>query len=356
MSLPIIALTMGDPAGVGPEITVLGLNKLGRDRQFRPLVVGDLSRLELARSLLERRKRLAAPPLHLRPISRIEDARFQEDSLDVLDLDNVPAGLAWGQVQPAAGAAAFAYVERAVQLARRGQVDAICTAPVNKDAWRQAGVPYTGHTEALAGLCEAPRYAMVLVNGNLRVIHVSTHVSLQQAIGLITPERVLEAIQIGAEWLHWVGIERASVAVAGLNPHAGESGLLGDEERTRIAPAVEMARREGLNVTGPLSADTVFARAAAGEFDMVVAQYHDQGHIPIKMLGLDTGVNVTVGLPIVRTSVDHGTAFDIAGKGVAREQNLLAALDLAARLALTRKWQCACSQVGAHQHTAEAIR
>jgi 4-hydroxythreonine-4-phosphate dehydrogenase len=323
-----------------------------RDRQaYRPLIVGDLSRLELARSILDRHHRLKGPPLHLRPISAVGQARFDLDDIEVLDLDNVPGDLAWGRAQPAGGAASFAYLDRALQLALAGQVDAICTAPINRDAWKQASISYPGPTEALAELSHASRYTTMLMNGHLRVVHVTTHVSLDDAIHLATTERILDTIELGADWLRWAGITRGSVAVAGLNPHAGEDDLLGGSaEQSRIAPAVRLARGQGLNVIGPLWPDTVFARAAAGEFDLVVAQYHDQGHIPVKMLGIETAVSVTIGLPVVHVSVDHGPAFNIAGKGVAREQNLLAAIDTAARLALIQKWQCSCGHVGAHQH------
>jgi 4-hydroxythreonine-4-phosphate dehydrogenase len=238
----------------------------------------------------------------------------------------VPPSVAWGKLSASAGRAAFDYLEHAAQLARAGTVDAICTAPLNKAAWEMAGVPYPGHTEALAHLSQSTRYAMMLVNGGLRVVHVSTHVALRTAIELLTIDRVLDTILLAEEALKRYVVTDPRLALAGLNPHAGEGGLFGEEEATALRPAIEQARHRGITVAGPVPPDTVFARAAAGEFDAVIALYHDQGHIPIKMLGVDTGVNVTIGLPFLRTSVDHGTAFDIAGRGVAREASMIAAL------------------------------
>ena len=320
-----IAITMGDPAGVGPEIIVGALAA----EAHRAVVVGDAERLAQALDVVG-----VGGRLRLRSVAAASEAVFEPGVVNVIDLHNVPAGLRWGELSSVAGEAGYAYLEKAARMALAGEVDAICTAPINKEAWRDAGLPHPGHTEALASLCGVERFAMMLVNHKLRVVHLSTHSSLLEAVSLATEERCLEVIDLVASFLR----ERASVsepriAVAGINPHAGENGMLGSEDRLRLAPAVEAARGRGIRVSGPLSPDTVFARGAAGEFDAVVAAYHDQGHIPIKMLGLDTGVNVTLGLPIVRTSVDHGTAFDIAGTGQARPANLLAAIRLAEELA-----------------------
>ena len=320
-----IAITMGDPAGVGPEIIVGALAA----EAHRAVVVGDAERLAQALDVVG-----VGGRLRLRSVAAASEAVFEPGVVNVIDLHNVPAGLRWGELSSVAGAAGYAYLERAARMALAGEVDAICTAPINKEAWRDAGIPHPGHTEALAALCGAERFAMMLVNHKLRVVHLSTHSSLLEAVSLATEGRCLEVIELVDRFLR----ERASIsepriAVAGINPHAGENGLLGSEDRLRLAPAVEAARARGLHVTGPLSPDTVFARGAAGAFDAVVAAYHDQGHIPIKMLGLDSGVNLTIGLPIVRTSVDHGTAFDIAGTGQARPANLLAAIRLAEELA-----------------------
>jgi 4-phospho-D-threonate 3-dehydrogenase / 4-phospho-D-erythronate 3-dehydrogenase len=323
MARSTIAITMGDPAGIGPEIVLAAL----ASEPHRAVVVGDLGRLKLATEILPR----GGP--RLRPVGSPAEAHFEPGVVNVLDLANVPAELAWGHLSEVAGAASHAYLVRATQLALAGEVAALCTAPINKEAWREAGIEYPGHTEALAALCETESYAMMLVNRRLRVVHQSTHSSLAAAIGKATTERCLECIRLAAGFLRErAGIASPRIAVAGINPHAGENGLLGTEERDRFAPAVAQAREEGIDASGPWSPDTVFLRGSEGEFDVVVAAYHDQGHIPIKMLGLDTGVNVTIGLPIVRTSVDHGTAFDIAGTGHARPANLLAALRLAEEL------------------------
>lgn len=308
---------MGDPAGIGPEITVLALSEGGID--FPVLVIGDRGRLEEAARVLRQAG---------------WGENFDAGSLDVIDLANVPPGAAWGQTSAAAGQASYEYVERATRMALAGEVAAVCTAPINKEAWRLAGVRHTGHTEALAAMCETTDFAMMLSNQRLRVVHLSTHASLRDAVGLATTDRCRQCIDLAAGFLgDRVGIRAPRIAVAGINPHAGENGLLGGEDREQLLPAVDEARRRGIDASGPWSPDTVFARAAAGEFDCVIAAYHDQGHIPIKLLGLDTGINVTIGLPIIRTSVDHGTAFDIAGTGQARPVNLLTALRLAHELA-----------------------
>lgn len=322
---PPVAITMGDPAGVGPEITVGAL----AGEAHRAVVIGDLRRLRQALDTTG-----LAGRLDLNPIADPDAAQFEPGVANVIDLDNVSSDLQWGRLSAAGGRAGYEYLERAVWLARADQVAAICTAPINKEAWREAGIPFPGHTEALASLCGTELFAMMLVNLKLRVVHLSTHCSLVAAASLATTTRSLECIHLTHDFLHTrAGLPVPRIAVAGINPHAGENGLLGREDGDQLRPAVEQAAKAGLDVTGPWSPDTVFARAAAGEFDAVIAAYHDQGHIPIKMLGLDTGVNVTIGLPIIRTSVDHGTAFDIAGSGRARPDNMLAALRLAEVLA-----------------------
>ena len=319
-----IAITMGDPAGVGPEIIV---GALATEPQ-RAVVVGDAGRLAQALDVAG-----VGGRLRLRTVPSASEAVFEPGVVNVIDLRNVAPGLAWGKLSPEAGAAAYAYVERAARMALAGEVDAICTAPINKEAWRDAGIEQPGHTEALAALCGIEQFAMMLVNQRLRVVHLSTHSSIREAVGLATEGRCLEVIDLVERFLReHASIAEPRIAVAGINPHAGENGMLGTEDRDNLAPAVEAARARGSRVSGPHSPDTVFVRGAAGEFDAVVAAYHDQGHIPIKMLGLDTGVNVTIGLPIVRTSVDHGTAFDIAGTGQARPANMLAAIRLAMQL------------------------
>jgi 4-hydroxythreonine-4-phosphate dehydrogenase len=326
MTPPLVAVTMGDPAGVGPEI----IAKTFADPDFRvenrALVVGDAPRLQRAADLLglELRANVVADP---------EEAGFEEGTVDVVQVGELPEDLPFGELDARAGAAAFEYVERAIELARGGRVAAIATAPLNKEAMHLGGYRYPGHTEILAELTGTQDYAMMLVTPELKVIHVSTHVALREAVERATEERELAVIRLAHESLRKLGVERPRIAVAGLNPHAGEHGLFGNEDADRIEPAVERAKEDGIDASGPHAPDTVMMRARRGEFDIVVVQYHDQGHIPIKLMGFDTGVNVTVGLPFFRTSVDHGTAFDIAGTGEADHHSLRAALDLARELA-----------------------
>lgn len=331
MKTPIVGITMGDPVGVGPEICLLSLNNQSVRQSVRPILIGDLHRLEEARDVLINKGRLLRtdPSLRSLDLAELEELDFSDDVIHVLDLANVPPDLAWGTIDPAAGRASFDYLRAAVDLAMAQKIAAIATAPINKEAWKYAGVPFPGHTEALAMLAGASQSAMMLVNERLRVVHVTTHVSLRQAIELATTERILATISLTVESLRGLGMSQPKLAVAGLNPHAGESGLFGDEDVQMIRPAVEQARLKGWDVTGPYPPDSVFARGAAGEFDAVVALYHDQGHIAIKMIGMDTGINVTLGLPFLRTSVDHGTAFDIAGRGVARETSMIKSIELA---------------------------
>src|SRR5919106_1021434 len=324
MTQPLIAVTMGDPAGIGPEIIARTFDEGGF--QNRAIVVGDAG-------ILERAARLLDLALRANVVAEPEDARFEPGTVDVISETELPGDLPFGELDARAGDAAFRYVERATELASAGRVGAIATAPLNKEAMHLAGHRYPGHTELLAELTGTTDYAMMLVTDELRVIHVSTHVSLEEAIRRVRRERELTVIRLAHRSLKLLGIERPRVAVAGLNPHAGESGLFGTQDRDAIAPAVEAARAEGIDASGPWPPDTVFMQARQGRFDIVVVQYHDQGHIPIKLMGFDTGVNVTVGLPFFRTSVDHGTAFDIAGTGKADPRSLRAAIDLARRLA-----------------------
>ena len=324
---PVLAITMGDAAGCGPEIIV---KALADDRVYqisRPLVFGDQQRLQQAAGIVNSK-------LTIRKTGDIAAGVYRHGVVDVLDFANIPAGLPFGQVDARAGDAAFRYVEAAVQAALRQEVAAIVTAPLNKEALHKGGHHFPGHTEILAQLSNTADYAMMLAGDALRVIHVTTHVSMRQAAELITKERVLRIIRLADRTLRLLGLERPRIAVAGFNAHAGENGLFGREDIDEIAPAVEDACREGIAATGPVPPDTVFFRAVSRkEFDIVVVMYHDQGHIPIKLLGFDNGINVTVGLPFLRTSVDHGTAFDIAGTGVADSSSMYAAIEFAARLA-----------------------
>src|SRR5215207_8600166 len=326
MNAPLIAVTMGDPAGIGPEIVARTFADPGFGDENRAFVIGEPA-------ILRRAIRLLDLPLVVNEVSEPEQAAFEPGTLDVLAVGELPDDLPFGVLDARAGDAAFRYVERATELASAGRVGAIATAPLNKEAMHLAGHKYPGHTEILAELTATKDYAMMLVTDELKVIHVSTHVSLKEAIERARPERELAVIRLAHDSLNKLGVQSPRVAVAGLNPHAGENGLFGTEDAEQIAPAVAAAVEEGIDATGPHPPDTVMMRARTGAFDIVVVQYHDQGHIPIKLMGFDTGVNVTVGLPFFRTSVDHGTAFDIAGTGKADPTSLRAALDLARSLA-----------------------
>ena len=330
---PIIAVTMGDPAGIGPEIILKALSGDNGARiraQCRPLVVGSAEMLRHAAAVLG----LGAAALRrVGSADAVAETAGAEDAIAVWDLPLDPASVPAGVEGAEAGRAAVEAVRAAVELALAGRVDAIATAPLNKAAIHRAGFAYAGHTELLADLTNTRDYAMMLVAGTLRVVHVSTHVSLREAIERVRENRIRTVIEIADRTLRRMGIAAPRIAVAGLNPHAGEGGLFGREEIEVIAPAVGQARVAGFDASGPHPPDTVFYRASRGEFDIVVAMYHDQGHIPVKLAGFETGVNVSVGMPFLRTSVDHGTAFDIAYKGVASPGSLIEAILLAARLA-----------------------
>jgi len=323
---PAIAITMGDPAGIGPEVVLKALADEEVCSLCRPLVVGDMRVLEAAKALAG-----VDPPL--RAVSGFGEAHFTPSAVEVLDLGNCdPAQVPLGQISPIAGRAAVEAVERATELALAGEVDAIVTAPLNKAAMQAAGYDYIGHTEILTELCHAPRVTTMLITGSLRVVHVTRHVPLAEVASLITKERVLETIRLTHEGMCAWGMKRPRIGVAALNPHGGESGLLGGEEIEEIGPAVEKAQAEGIEVQGPIPADSIFFRAIRGKFDAVVAMYHDQGHIPVKTYGFEASVTVTLGLPIVRTSVDHGTAFDISGQGLADPTSMKEAIRLAVHL------------------------
>ncbi len=324
---PVIGITIGDAAGVGPEIIVKALAEKEVYNICRPVVIGDLGIMKRAVSIVGKN-------LTCRAIDDVLSGGHEFGQIDVLDLNNLPEDLPFAQVDPRAGKAAYTYVETAVNLALAGKIAAIATAPLNKDAMNQGGCHFPGHTEILAHLSNTKNYAMMLTGGSLRVIHVSTHLSLRQACEKVKKDRVLKVIELADQAMKKIGIKEPRIAVAGLNPHSGEGGLFGTEEIEEIIPAIESAKTLGLNVTGPVAPDTVFYRAAVKkDFDIVVVMYHDQGHIPLKVLGFEEGVNITVGLPFIRTSVDHGTAFDIAGKGVANHMSMLESIRLAALMA-----------------------
>jgi 4-hydroxythreonine-4-phosphate dehydrogenase len=330
MSRPIIAITMGDPAGIGPEIVMRSLAHGDVYVSCRPLVIGDISRLRQAGAIVKSR-------LTLHAVSATSPPQFKAGTVDVIDLGLVPTDLPFGAVSAVAGEAAYRYIERACALVMAGEADAICTAPISKEALHAAGHRYPGHTELLAHLTGTPEVSMMLTAPNLRVIHVTTHIGLIDAIARIEPGLVERTIARGHATLVKAGITHPRIGVCAINPHAGEGGLFGrGEEATKIEPAIAACRAKGWSVEGPLPADTLFFRAGRGDFDLVVAMYHDQGHGPVKVLGIESGVNITVGLPVVRTSVDHGTAFDIAGKGVADERSLLESIRQAVELAPAR--------------------
>ncbi|WEZ84495.1 4-hydroxythreonine-4-phosphate dehydrogenase PdxA [Rhizobium sp. 32-5/1] len=311
-----VAITLGDPAGVGPEVIVKALASLPETDRGNFVVVGNVEALERANRVTGTSLRFSSHP-----------ARGSDTiAVDEVAIDGALPEI--GKVSPVAGDASVRYIKRAVELALSGDVDCMVTAPINKEAMNLAGHHFDGHTGLLAHLTKSKSSFMLLASERLNTIHVSTHVSLRTAIERATVERVLATIEAGHKHFLRLG-KKARIAVAGINPHCGEGGLFGDEDTKFLAPAVELGRAKGIDVVGPISADTVYARAYGGAFDLVIAQYHDQGHIPIKLVAFETAVNVSLGLPIDRVSVDHGTAFDIAGTGKANHVNMLSAIDYA---------------------------
>jgi 4-hydroxythreonine-4-phosphate dehydrogenase len=340
--LPIIGISMGDPAGIGPEICIKALSNADIYSRCRPLVVGDAHVMSQAVDRLN-------SSLKINAIQSVGNAKFEYGYVDVFDLADVDmTELQPGVVSAMAGNAAFEAVRKVIDLALSCDIDATVTAPINKESIHKAGHHFSGHTEIYAQFTNTSKYAMLLADENLRVIHATTHVSLRQACDLCKKERVLEVISLLNDACLQFGIEHPRLAVAGLNPHAGENGLFGDEEINEIIPAIEEARSLGYNVEGPVPPDTIFVKAVQGKFDGCVAMYHDQGHIPFKLEGFQwdnekqtmksvKGVNITLGLPIIRTSVDHGTAFEIAGKGIASPDALLVSIDYAIKMALNKR-------------------
>lgn len=339
MKKPIIGITMGDPAGIGPEIAVKVLSKKYVYDRCNPIVIGDSKVMKKAVEIV------GMENIKINPVNKVEDAMYEYGTIDVYDMDLVDMDkLKYGEVSAMAGEAAFQSVKKTIELANEGIIDATVTNPLNKEAINMAGHHFSGHTEIYAHFTATKKYTMMLVHENLRVVHVSTHVSLREACDLAKKERILDVIRIADQGCKDIGIQNPKIGVAGLNPHCGEGGLFGREEIDEIKPAVEMAVSEGINAEGPLPADTIFSKARGGWYDIVVAMYHDQGHIPLKVLGFVynqkeghwesvEGVNITLGLPIIRTSVDHGTAYDQAGKGMANELSLLNAIDYGIRMA-----------------------
>ena len=336
-----IGITMGDPAGIGPEITLKSLLQPVLYEMCEPVVIGDISSLEQAKSLL-------GLGVKINPIEDVDDGIYQLGTIDVIDMGLVDVKtLVVGKDSAAGGKAAFAYVKKVIELALAGVIDATVTNPISKGAINMAGHMYAGHTEIYAELTKTPKYTMMLAHHDFRVVHVSTHVSLREACDRVKKDRVLEVIKIAEQACLDLGIEKPSIGVAGLNPHSGEGGMFGREEIEEIIPAIEAARSEGITVDGPVPPDTIFSKSKGGWYDIVVAMYHDQGHIPLKLIGFVydrevgkwsaiEGINVTLGLPIIRTSVDHGTAYDQVGKGLASELSLGNALEYAVSLAHQR--------------------
>lgn len=359
MNKPIVGITMGDPFGNGPEITVKALADSSIYDRCRPVVIGDVSSMEYAAAVA---KKVSGIDVSIRPISDVRDARFEYGTIDVYDMKlvspsdipdhrNDPKPFAVG-VSRIGGEAAFQYVVKVIDLAMSGLVDATVTNALSKEAINLAGHHYSGHTEIYADYTHTSKYTMMLAHDELRVVHVSTHVSLREACDRVKKDRVLDVIRIADEGCRSIGIEKPKIAVAGLNPHCGENGMFGREEIEEIQPAIDIAMKEGICIPDgkPTPPDTVFSKAIGGWYDIVVCMYHDQGHIPLKVKGFVynralkrwdavAGVNVTLGLPIIRASVDHGTGYGHAGDGGANELSLVNAMDYAIRMANSRKKQ-----------------
>jgi 4-hydroxythreonine-4-phosphate dehydrogenase len=323
---PTILITMGDAAGVGPEIIVKALLSKQIYSICRPLVVGDGMTISKAIRLLD-------SPLKLHPVNEASEVNSEFGSIDLIDLKNLDQSeIIVGQVCKACGKAAMEYIGQAAQLALAGKVKAVVTTPINKEATIQAGYGDVGHLEFFARITQASEYATMLVSGSLRVVHLTTHYSLRDACELVTKERIFAKLRLTHDSFGQWGIAHPRIGVAALNPHASEGGAFGSEENEQILPAIREGQELGIDAKGPFPADSIFNRAIDGEFDVTLAMYHDQGHIPIKVHGFERSVSVALGLPFIRTSVDHGTAFDIAGKGITDSQSLEEAIIMAVQL------------------------
>jgi 4-hydroxythreonine-4-phosphate dehydrogenase len=323
---PFIAVTMGDGAGVGPEVTVGALLDENAYRDCRPVVIGDVRRLQLGAEAL-------GVEANIVEVETVGEAVFEAGRINVIDPKLLSADLPWGQESAEAGNAAYHYIRIACELGMAGQVQGICTAPLNKAALHKAGHIYPGHTELLAHFMGIEEVSMMLSTPKVKVIHVTTHIGLIDAINKIEPGLVERTVRRGHSAMQRAGIANPKIGVCAINPHAGENGLFGyGEEAEKITPAIEKLQADGIDARGPLPADTAFFLAGRGDYDLIVAMYHDQGHGPIKVLGIEAGVNITVGLPVIRTSVDHGTAFDIAGKGIVDVRSMIEALRQAAEM------------------------
>ena len=339
---PILGISVGDPGGIGPEITAKALSREDIYEHCRPLVVADYK-------IIEDVLRFTDVNIRLNPVQHVQNAVFKHGTLDVLDMQNMPLNLLrYKEVTADQGKASFEYIAKVIELALNQEIDGTVTGPINKAAINAAGHHYAGHTEIYATLTDTRDYSMMLSHGSFRVTHVSTHVSLRQACDLVKKDRVIRVIDLTYEALKNFGLHQPKIGVAGLNPHCGEEGMFGHEDDQEILPAVEHTRQTGYNVEGPIPADTVFSKMRGGMYDAVVVMYHDQGHIPMKFFGFQydqktgqwgemSGVNITLGLPIVRTSVDHGTAFGKAGEGRANPQSMIEAIKLGALLSARRR-------------------
>ena len=324
---PLIAITLGDPSGIGPEVVAKALMRPGIYERMKPFVIGTVREMEAA-------ARLTGSTIRVTSIESPADVNGQPDLIEVLNADGYEdAEFPIGENSVKSGRASHAWVERAARLCIDGEVDAMATAPVNKESWQMSGSLDLGHQEVFRRLTGSDYVATMLVSGDLRCMHLSTHKSLRDACEYVTTDNVLRAVRLTNEHFNRWGFPKPRIAVAGLNPHASDNGLIGREELEEIAPAVAAARSEGIDATGPHPSDSVFNKAIAGEFDVVVVMYHDQGHIAIKVHGFEESISVNLGIPFIRTSVDHGTAFDIAGKNLADETGMIEALGMAAVLA-----------------------
>lgn len=330
---PLVGVTIGDPCGIGPEITLKAVAETEVRSNCRTVIIADAAELN-------RQARLLGLNCDYKVVTDSPLASPAQDDVIIFDTANISNPPEWGELSADAGRAAVEFIETGAKLCLSGQLDAMTTAPINKEAIRMAGSPFSGHTDMLASLCGVEDVLMCFYAGNLCVILLTVHISLADAIKSVRKDVVLRALSLADRELRRFGREKPSIAVAGLNPHAGENGLFGSEEITEIVPAIEECRsRSNIDARGPFPPDTLFVRAARGDFDAVLACYHDQGLIAVKCLAFGKAVNVTLGLPIIRTSVDHGTAFDIAGRGLADHTSLIEALKLAARLVKDQRRQ-----------------
>ena len=322
---PIIAIPMGDPAGIGPEIVAKALAREETFQCARCVVVGD-------KKVMEQAIRIVDLPMAIHVVKEPREGRFEEHVINLMDLDNVDMGrLKLGEISSMCGQAAYEYIAESISLANEGKVAAVSTKPINKESLRAAGVPFIGHTEIFGALTDTPDPLTMFEVRNMRVFFLTRHVSLRKACDMITKERVMDYVKRCTQALRQLGVEDGTMAIAGLNPHSGEHGLFGDEEMDAIYPAVEALQAEGYKVVGPVGADSVFHLALQGKFNSVLSLYHDQGHIATKTLDFERTIAVTAGMPILRTSVDHGTAMDIAGTGIASDVSMVEAIRLAAK-------------------------